>query len=180
MGYYSRWFIFTNTTRDTLPITNPNITQEQAFEVIQKDLSAHGLHSIREVVAYRDDNFENRTYVPYSEVNSSKDYQIPLVLPRTGGGGNVSVTILKADAEGSSTIVGSWNCSSKDAFICISSCVAKDKLFWIVDIDSDYYSIDAMNGNILFSGSLQDQLRKEDPACFPQYNTTAVRIPPSG
>ena len=140
----------------------PKINQEQALEIVEKDLDSLGLSEPREVIAYEDGDFESRSYVPYSEFKNST-LRLPLVLSHLGS--NVSITIVSYDADSSIA----QSCSeSQGALVCIVSCFSKGKLFWIVDVFSEYYAVDAMNGDILFSQSRQ-QMIKDDlqvDACF--------------
>lgn len=132
----------------------PRISQLQALEIVGKDLQARDLGEIYEVIAFEND-FENRTYMPYSDFDGS-NLRLPLIISQPGS--DVSITIVLDD--GGSTI--SRSCAnSADSLVCIVSCFSKGKLFWVVDIFSEYYAVDALNGDILFSQNRQEQLMND-------------------
>jgi hypothetical protein len=156
------YFTVIETTRVTTP-AKPKISQEQALETVEKDLKLRGLNEVNEIIAYEDGDFESRKYVPYSEFKNSK-LRLPLVVSHIGS--DMSIKIVTYDENSSIT----ESCSeSKDALVCIVGCFSEGKLFWIVDIFSEYYAVNAMNGDILFSKSRQEQMIKDDPevaTCF--------------
>lgn len=151
-------------TPDVVP--QPRITQEQAIEMVRQDLEANGLGPIRGIMAFRDiDDFENRGYISYSEFQDG-EYRVPLAYSNAGGS---AVTIWSEDSFGGDDGIVQDCSTSPDAFVCIVSCFSEGQLFWIIDMSSEYYAVDAVSGEIIFSQSRQQQMiqnNSEVAKCF--------------
>lgn len=149
-------------------VPTPKVTQLQALEIVGADLKAHDSEPITEIMAYEGrDNFVDGMYLPISTFKEGAGSNVSLRLVYSNPDKIDSPILLSVNGDRSSLSI---DCSeSPDALVCILSCFSKGELFWIVDIFSEYYAVDAITGEILFSQSRQEQI-DNDPESATCYN----------